>query len=254
VSSPILSGSGLSISYGGVKAVDSVDIELREGEILGLIGPNGAGKTSLIDGISGFTAMSGRLELDGNSLARVPPHRRRQRGLSRTWQSIGVFDDLTLIENVAIAAPRHGRSGAGRAHLRHTAESAEKLELVGLGDHAERLPGEVSHGQQVLVGVARALVGAPRVLFLDEPAAGLDDSESVALENLVRSVAATGVGIVLVDHDLSLITRLCDRLHVLDFGRTVASGTPDEVTADPRVIEAYIGRAAADAQNGESDD
>jgi branched-chain amino acid transport system ATP-binding protein len=240
---PLLRARGLTVSYGSVKAVDGVDLDVHDGEVVGLIGPNGAGKTSLLDGISGFTRITGRLDLDGRPLTDVAPHRRRHRGLSRTWQSVALFDDLTVLENIQVATgTARGRS---RALSTPGDEAASRLDQVGLGASAHRLPSELSHGQRVLVGVARALVGAPRVLLMDEPAAGLDDAESDDLRALVRDVAASGVGVVLIDHDMGLIMKVCDRIHVLDFGRTVATGAPQQVAADPAVIAAYLGGAPA---------
>jgi ABC-type branched-subunit amino acid transport system ATPase component len=239
MSEPLLRTRGLTVSYGSVKAVDDVDLNVHAGEVVGLIGPNGAGKTSLIDGISGFTRTTGSLELSGRSLAKVAAHRRRHRGLSRTWQSVALFDDLTVLENIQVATGT--ARGRADAPTKPGEEARRRLDQVGLAALAGRLPSELSHGQRVLVGVARALVGAPQVLLMDEPAAGLDDLESADFQELVREVASSGVGIVLIDHDMGLIMKVCDRLHVLDFGRTVASGTPQQVARDPAVIAAYLG-------------
>ncbi|XPP27127.1 MAG: ABC transporter ATP-binding protein [Leucobacter sp.] len=237
----LLRGSDISVSYRGVKAVRNVSIEVRPGEVLGLIGPNGAGKTSIIDGISGFTPIEGSVELCGNSLDRAPAFRRRRRGLSRTWQSVALFDDLTLLENVTITS---GASGDAAPRGRATrSEGLEKLAMVGLGAHAHRLPGELSHGQRVLVGIARALTGSPRVLLLDEPAAGLDDHESRALIGLIREFVTLETGLLLVDHDMGLMMTVCDRLQVLDFGSTIAEGAPEAIATDPVVVAAYLGTA-----------
>ncbi|MCK6212121.1 ATP-binding cassette domain-containing protein [Georgenia sp. EYE_87] len=238
MSEVLLSGTNLTVAYGGLRAVSEVDFEVRAGQIVGLIGPNGAGKTSLVDGFSGFTRMTGRLEFLGNRMAGISAYRRRRLGLSRTWQSVALFDDLTVLENVSIAVRRGGKAFHPRA------EALEKLRMVGLTEMAELLPTELSHGQRVLVGVARALVGSPRVLLFDEPAAGLDDNEGIALQTLLREVSDGGVGIVLIDHDMSLVMGVSDMLHVLDFGRTVAVGEPAAVMREPGVIAAYLGTVA----------
>lgn len=240
----ILIGTDLSVSYGGVKALSGVDIEVRRGEVVGLIGPNGAGKTSFIDGVTGFAPMTGELVLDGSSLTGVRAHRRSSLGLSRTWQSVALFDDLTVRENVAVAARKGARRASGKSHAERV-QSA--LERVGIVELAPRLPGELSHGQRVLVGVARAIAAEPQVVLMDEPAAGLDDSEGRELGRFIRKLAAGGMGVLLVDHDMNLVLDVCDRLYVLDFGRLIASGPPAEISTNPAVIRAYLGGEQVDS-------
>jgi ABC-type branched-subunit amino acid transport system ATPase component len=231
-------GNGLSVSYGGVKALSDVDIEVRRGEVVGLIGPNGAGKTSFIDGVTGFAPMTGELVLDGTPITGVRAHRRSALGLSRTWQSVALFDDLTVRENVAVAARKGAKRASGKSHAERVQGA---LERVGIVEFASRLPGELSHGQRVLVGVARAIAAEPQVVLMDEPAAGLDDSEGKELGRFIRKLAADGMGVLLVDHDMNLVLEVCDRLYVLDFGRLIASGPPTEISSNPAVIRAYLG-------------
>ena len=219
---------GLSVAYGGQRAVDDVTLRVEPGVIAGLIGPNGAGKTSLIDAISGFTPYTGRVELDGRSLDGLAPHRRARLGVARTWQAAEPFADLTLAESLRAA-------GASPAEVEPV------LALVGLEDAGECGANELSLGQRKLAGVARALATGPRVLLLDEPAAGLDAGESRLLGERIRALADRGLTIVLVDHDTGLVFDVCGTVHVLDVGRRIASGEPAQVRADPTVVTAYLG-------------
>ncbi len=228
---------GLSVHYGGVVAVDDVTLSAAEGDIVGLIGPNGAGKTTLIDALSGFTPYRGHTVLQGRSLDGLPPHRRAAQGLGRTFQSIDLYEDLSVEENITVG--QHLARGAGTARL---TEVLDSLELSAL---RERNVGELSQGQRQLVSIARALAGEPKVLLLDEPAAGLDSSESAWLADRLRTVREGGVTILLIDHDMSLVLGLCDQLHVLNFGSLIASGPPDHVRIDPAVIDAYLGATPA---------
>lgn len=240
---PLLQGHDLSVSYGGVKALSEVTIDVDRSEVVGLIGPNGAGKTSFVDGITGFAPMVGTLVLDGQRLDGTRAHHRASRGLSRTWQSVALFDDLTVAENVAVATHRNRRHRVASTADLVTAA----LERAGIGHLNDRLPGQLSHGQRVLVGVARAIALEPQVVLMDEPAAGLDDAEGRDLGALIRQLAADGAGILLVDHDMNLVLDVCDRIYVLDFGRLIATGTPDQVRQDPAVIRAYLGTSAESA-------
>ncbi len=232
-SAPALEVHGLSVHYGGVVAVDDVSLSVGEGDIVGLIGPNGAGKTTLIDALSGFTRYSGRAVLQGRSLDGLPPHRRAAQGLGRTFQSIDLYEDLSVEENITVG--QHLARGGGAAKL---TEVLDALELSAL---RERNVGELSQGQRQLVSIARALAGEPKVLLLDEPAAGLDSTESAWLADRLRVVREGGVTILLIDHDMSLVLGLCDQLHVLNFGSLIASGPPDHIRVDPSVIDAYLG-------------
>ena len=244
----VLSATGVSVSFGGVHAVVDVDLQVDEGQIVGLIGPNGAGKTTFIDAITGFVGSVGRVELDGHDLAGLPPHARARRGLARTWQSTELFDDLTVRENLAVAAQRPSFLAlAAELVGKRVGESAaadRALTLLELGPVAEAMPAELTQGQRKLVGVARAIAMEPRLLCLDEPAAGLDTNESQGLGERLRRIADAGTTTLLIDHDMGLVMKICDRITVLEFGKVIAAGTPDEVRRDPRVVTAYLGGAA----------
>lgn len=241
----VLQTRGLSVRYGGVRALTDCDITVEEGSLVGLIGPNGAGKTTFIDAVTGFTRASGSVTLDGTEISRFSPHRRARAGFARTFQSAELFDELTVRENIAIGAQsrRIGTTIAElvRGHAVLPAEVDETIELLGLQELADAKPDTLSHGQRKVVGVGRALVGGPRVVLLDEPAAGLDSSESQELGERLRSLVDRGNTLLLVDHDMGLVLSLCDVVVVLEFGRVIATGSPDEIRNNLRVIEAYLG-------------
>ncbi|MCW2995617.1 MAG: branched-chain amino acid transporter permease [Conexibacter sp.] len=249
----VLVTEGLRVTYGGVVAVDAVDLAVPEGQVTGLIGPNGAGKTSMIDALTGYHLPSaGTVRFAGDDVTRLRPHLRARRGLARTFQSIELFDDLTVQENLLVARERIGVARALRDLLlplgtgdadASAADVDWALELTGLADVADRLPSELSHGRRKLVGVARALAMRPRLVLLDEPAAGLDTDESQELGARLRDMPGEGVTVLLVDHDMGLVLGICDAVHVLDFGRLIAAGTPAQIRDDPAVIAAYLGGA-----------
>jgi branched-chain amino acid transport system ATP-binding protein len=236
----VLRANEVSVRFGGVHALAGVDLQVEEGQLVGLIGPNGAGKTTFVDAVTGFVSYTGRVELDGRELAGLSAHARARAGLSRTWQSTDLFDDLSVRENLAVAAKRGD-----------TAAVDESLGMVELGWAADLMPGDLSQGQRKLVGVARAIAMRPRLLCLDEPAAGLDTSESEELGRRLRRLADGGASMLLIDHDMGLVLSICDQIFVLEFGKLIAAGPPDTVRRDQDVVTAYLGAAAAQlTENG----
>jgi len=237
---PLLTVRDLTVRYGGVVAVDGLSLDVPRGSIVGLIGPNGAGKTTAIDAISGFAVASGSVSLGGHSLDGLRPHQRIRAGLGRTFQAIELYGDLSVRENVVV-----GLTGRVRGHRQAHERLAETLDTLGLTALADRPAGELSQGQRQLVSIARALVGNPQVLLLDEPAGGLDTAESHWLGERLRDLRDSGVTILMVEHDMSLVLGLCDRITVLGFGTVIASGPPEAIRTHPRVVEAYLGSAHA---------
>ncbi|MBH0779224.1 branched-chain amino acid ABC transporter permease/ATP-binding protein [Nocardia bovistercoris] len=233
---PLLVLDGVTVRYGGVVAVDGVSFAVPQGAIVGLIGPNGAGKTTLIDAISGSVRNEGTVSLGGNDLGDKSTHRRIHAGLGRTFQAIELYEDLSVRENVVV-----GLSGRGREDGAATAELDEIFDLLGLAEVCDTPAGELSQGQRQLVSIARALAGKPKLLLLDEPAGGLDTTESHWLGERLLAIRASGVTILLVEHDMSLVLRICDIVEVLNFGRSLASGTPEQIRGDRDVAEAYLG-------------
>jgi branched-chain amino acid transport system ATP-binding protein len=248
VSAAILSAQGVSVSFGGLRALDDVDLDVQPGRLVGLIGPNGAGKTTFIDALTGFVPSSGRFQIGGEELSGLAPHARAQRGLARTWQSIELFDDLTVRENLAVAAERPSILTSLKEALAAPKEGdaaiERALEVLDLQSAGDALPADLPQGQRKLIGVARALAASPRVLCLDEPAAGLDTTESEELGRRLRKVVDSGTSILLVDHDMGLVLGICDDVYVLEFGKIIAQGPPETVRRDPQVITAYLGSAA----------
>jgi branched-chain amino acid transport system ATP-binding protein len=233
----MLEVQGVTVRFGGVTAVDGASLAAQPGEITGLIGPNGAGKTTLFNVITGVQpSAAGTVVLDGTDITRFATHRRAKRGMSRTFQRLELFWTLTVADNVRVAAEL-------ARHDNPAALTNELLELVGITDLAEVPAGSLPTGSARLVEVARALASTPRCLLLDEPASGLNEAETLALGALLRQLVADGLAVVLVEHDMSLVMDICDRVSVLDLGRVIASGTPAEVRALPAVIEAYLGVA-----------
>jgi branched-chain amino acid transport system ATP-binding protein len=241
----VLSVRGLSVNYSGVLALAGVDLDIHAGQFVGLIGPNGAGKTTFIDAVCGFTRCRGEIRFDGFDITGAPPHRRARLGLARTWQTGELFDDLTVTENLAVTAQRRGwwstiAETLGRPAAR-SPRIADTLDVLDLGGFADTGADKLTQSQRKLVGVARALAGAPQLMCLDEPAAGLDSEESRYLGKHLRAIADAGTALLLVDHDMGLVMGVCDHVVVLDFGKVIAAGPPEQVRADPAVMAAYLG-------------
>lgn len=233
---------GVSKYFSGLHALENVSFNLQQGEILGLIGPNGSGKTTLINVITGLLPLSaGKVFVDGVDISNKPPYEVARAGLARTFQTIRLFRELTVMENVEVAAVSMGLS---RAQAKRKA--LEAIEELGLLNWLNRLAGELPYGHERRLEVARALALGPKFLLLDEPAAGLNEEESDELLNILAPIPKQRrLGLLIVDHDMRLIMRLCHRLHVLNYGKTIGEGTPDEVRKIPAVIEAYLGKTAS---------
>jgi branched-chain amino acid transport system ATP-binding protein len=246
----------VTVSFGGITALDQVSLDVSAGEVLGVIGPNGAGKTTLFNVICGFVApSSGTLRWRGETLTRIRPDRLASLGIARTLQGVGLFPRLTVIENVMVGAQRFRRARLAGALLGLPGSDGDERALanralaalgrLGCEDIAQRLPGTLPYAVQKRVALARALVSEPELLLLDEPAGGLDTSELSDLAKLIDSLGSS-IAVMLVDHHMDLVTSVCDRVAVLDFGEVIAAGPPPEVQQNPRVLDAYLGRAAED--------
>ena len=232
--------TGLHKSFGGVAALAGVDLAVGLDEILGIVGPNGSGKTTLFNVIAGvFPPTAGRVRWRGEDITGRPAHAIARKGLVRTFQQAMSFPGLSARENVRIAS-EHGRGRSGAPSRRWRSADAI-LDFVGLGPDAGRLAGSLPFGSLRRLGLAVALAAEPSLLLLDEPGAGLSDSETEELAALIAGLPAHGLGVCLIDHDMSLMASLCQRLVVLDFGTKIAEGRPDEVLNDPKVVEVYIG-------------
>ena len=241
-----LRASSVSRSYAGVQALRNVSLELRPAEVVGLIGPNGAGKSTLVNVLSGFDRPTqGRVLMEDRDVTRWSAHRRGRHGLSRTFQHSHAFRGLTVRENVEVSALGVGASGRKAAR-----RTQELLGLLGLAGYADRPASDLSHGDERRLGVARALATQPRFVLMDEPAAGLPEAEIPRFALAVNAVRDRGAGVLLVDHNVALVLDVCERIHVLDQGTTLAEGTPAEIRAHLGVAAAYLGESAA-AEEGE---
>jgi branched-chain amino acid transport system ATP-binding protein len=259
---PLLRAEGLCVSFGGLQVLNQVSVEVAAGEVLGLIGPNGAGKTTVFNTVCGFVRPeSGSLFFDARPLRRPRPHQLTRLGIARTLQGLGLFPRLTVLENVIAGATHRSRTGALPALLaspwaeRHdrrlAAQAMEALETLGIAGDARRVCASLPYGTRKRVALARALISEPRLLLLDEPAAGLSETETADLADIVRGLRERTT-VMLVEHHMDFVMNLCDQLVVLDFGEVIARGTPAEVRADPVVQRAYLGETVEAAGGGDA--
>jgi branched-chain amino acid transport system ATP-binding protein len=262
-----LSVSRLTVRFGGLTALDDVSLTVGSRQVTGIIGPNGAGKTTLLNVLCGFVKPdSGQIELDGRELTRLRPHRLAGMGIARTLQGVGLFAGLSVIENVMVGATSQARAGfwsallglprSDRDERRLREQAMLALDQVGAADLADSMPGALPHGPRKRVALARALVAQPRLLLLDEPASGLSENELPELGELMRRLADE-ISVVVIEHRMDLMMKVCDTIFVLDFGKVIAAGPPAQVQADPAVTAAYLGAengAGGNGANGNSAD
>jgi branched-chain amino acid transport system ATP-binding protein len=253
----VLSVQDVGIEFGGITALQGVSLDVRAAEIFAIIGPNGAGKTTLFNVISGlYLPKHGQVELFGQNVTRLPVHRLSALGLSRTFQNLQIFFRMTAVENVMVGRHLHeARSvlphlfalpSVKRQNLETRAKAEELLAFVGLKGITDQTAGNLPYGALKRLEIARALAAEPKVLLLDEPAAGCNAVETAEIDEIIRRIAARGITVVLVEHDMRLVMKISDRIHVLESGRTLAEGSAQEVRANPKVIAAYLGKHAGE--------
>lgn len=248
----LLKAKGLTKRFGGLAANNEIDLEVPQGSLFAVIGPNGAGKTTFFNMVSGFlSSTSGSIELDGRDVTKVPQHEIASMGLVRTFQLVQLFNGMSVAENVEVGCHLATKGGVAASLLRPSwfrkqeievrERAFELLDFVGLSAQADLEAELLPYGQQRLLEVARALAAKPKLLLLDEPAAGLNTQETEGLAHIIQKINAQGTTVLLIEHDVALVTRIAHRIAVLDFGRKIAEGTPDEIKAHPEVIAAYLG-------------
>ncbi|HEX2072336.1 MAG TPA: ABC transporter ATP-binding protein [Geodermatophilus sp.] len=246
VRTAVLQTFDVAVHYGGIKAVDGIDLTLETGRILGILGPNGSGKSTLLAAITRLVPLTrGRLLLDGEDYSRAAPSRLAHRGIARTFQTVRLLPDLTVLGNIQLGADlRLGRGARLREVLRRRVvpEVAEAIERTGVGDLLDLRPGELSYGTARRVEIARALAGRPRVLMLDEPTAGMNQPERLEVADLLRRLRDEGLTQLLVEHDVQMMVDTCDRLLAMNQGLPIAEGSPRDVVRNPAVQEAYLGK------------